>query len=68
MTIKELREAKLEAEKSITESLGVIIRDFKKKTGYTPHSMQVDMVDVTNFGEDARQYVVGRTEMFLKVF
>jgi len=57
--IEQVRAARREMECSIRESVSKAMKTFYEKTGMYPHSIYVDLVDVSMIGEREKRVVVG---------
>jgi hypothetical protein len=59
MDIEQVRAARLEMENQIMAAIMEITMDFHTKTGLSPESIDVQMVDITMIGNHNKRFVVG---------
>jgi len=59
ITIQQFIDAKKELEVNLGLVIQGVVSEFEIKTGYTPGSIKVDMVDTTCMGDGRTHYVVG---------
>jgi len=59
MDIDQIRIARREMEDAIRLAVTTALKKFRIKTGLSPQGINIQMVDVTSFGDRERCYVVG---------
>jgi len=59
VNIKDFKKAKREMEEEIQKAVLLATLKFWGETGYTPHSIGIDMHEKIALGSKSRQYIVG---------
>jgi len=62
-TMEMLRAARNDLQQEIIAS----IKTFESKTGFTPNSVEITMVDTTRIGESSRRYGVGAVNVGIEL-
>lgn len=68
MDIEELKREKCRMDESIRTAVVHAVRQFEEKTGFTPSSIDVEMLDVTTYGLINDRYVVGEVVSKIDIF
>lgn len=63
MDIEQIRAARREMEDAIHRAAHEAMTTFHAKTGMCPQSIDIQLVDVTTFGEREKRYVVGNVRV-----
>ena len=67
MDIKDLRKKRKQLESDIAESVSAVVEEFKKETGFSPRSIYVGMVNVTQAGSAETEYVVSGAKVDIEI-
>lgn len=59
MDIENLRKMRTKLEQDILANISELVEDFRRLTGFCPHNICVDMVQIQEIGEHEPQYIVG---------
>ena len=59
MNLDEIRSARRDMEKAITDATVAATNTFRSKTGLSPDMIDINMVDVTSISDHEKRFVVG---------
>lgn len=68
MDIEELKREKCRMDESIRSFVVHAVRQFEEKTGFTPSSIDIEMLDVTTCGFINNRYAVGEFVSKIDIF
>lgn len=67
MTLDEFKRHKIELETNIRMMLDDLLIEFREDTDYTPKSISVELLDITELGQSPKNYCIGEVEIEIDI-
>jgi hypothetical protein len=67
MSAEDLAKKKHMLEEYIETAVNTLVGQFKIDTGFTPNSIDIEMVDATGGSQESHDYVVGSVKVEIKI-
>ena len=67
MDIKDFKIARRELEEEVLYAVAAAVRTFQDKTGMSPQSIDIRLVDVTAFGDTYPSYMVSDVKAYIPI-
>jgi hypothetical protein len=66
MHLEDLRKAKKTLERLICDDIALRLKEFEADTGWTPHSIYINFVNITRVEDERPQYVISNVKVMLE--
>lgn len=67
MEISEFKAERRKLELELTEIIAQKVSEFETATGYSPSSIDIEMINATTIGDDKPRYVVARVRVAVEI-